>query len=322
MKKVFSICLIALCLVSAVFAGGSSEQAYPNESINLIVHSAAGGGSDQLARQVANVMQQNLGVPVVVDNRSGASGSIAMTYVANSRPDGYTMGTAPVELSMINALGYSDLTPDDVYLLGCAMTWSSCLTVPADAPYDTLQEFIDYCKAHPGEVVVGNSGTGSIWHIASAMLQQQAGIVVNDVPFDGAAGAVSALLGGQCQAITVGTIEASASIKNGDAKCLAVFSDQRASVLPDIPTTVELGYPDLVTLCWVGFLAPKGMPEETRATLVKAVKDAVESDAFRTFCSNYGSDWNYMSPEEFTALAESDFTYYSQLFKDLGLSEN
>ncbi len=321
MKKTLSIVLIALIAISSIFAQGGSEKPYPNEAINLFVHSAAGGGSDNMARQLANVMQTNLGVPVVVDNKPGASGSIAMTYVANSKPDGYTIGTAPCELSMVNALGYSDLTPDDVELLGCAMTWASCLTVPADAPYNTFDEFIEYCKNNPTKVIVGNSGTGSIWHIASAMMQDQTGIVVNDVPFSGASGAVTALLGNQCDAITVGTIEAAASIKNGDAKCLAVFDSKRSSVLPDVPTAAELGYPDLKAIVWVGLLGPKGMDETVKATLVQAVKDAVESDSFRTFTKNYGSDWAYMDPETFRAQANSDFEYYKELFAKLGLSK-
>ena len=320
-RKVMVILLAVMMTVSAVYAQGSSEKAYPSETINFIVHAAAGGGSDSMARQLANVMQANLGVPVVCDNRSGASGSIAMTYVSKSRPDGYTIGTAPVELSMINALGYAQLTPDDLELLGCAMSWSSCLTVPADAPYDTFDEFIEYCKAHPGEVVVGNSGTGSIWHVASAMICDQTGIVVNDVPFDGATGAVTALLGGQCDAITVGTIEASSIIKNGDAKCLAVLQPTRSSILPDVPTTTELGYPELNALCWVGVCAPLGMDENVKATLVQAVKDAALSDSFKSFTETYGSDLNYLSPDEFRALAESDFEYYSELFQKIGIAK-
>jgi tripartite-type tricarboxylate transporter receptor subunit TctC len=321
MKKAFLVLCVALLVVSSVFAQGGSDKKYPSETINLIVHAAPGGGSDAMARQLATVMQKNLGVPVVCDNKTGASGSIAMTYVANSKPNGYTIGTAPCELSMVHALGYSKLTPDDVELLGCAQTWAACLTVPASAPYNTLDEFIAYCKANPNKVVVANSGTGSIWHIASAMMQDQTGIVVNDVPFDGASGAVTALLGGQVQAMTVGTIEAAASIKNGDAKCLAVFNDTRASILPDVPTTAELGYPDLKAIVWVGLLAPKGMEESVKATLVDAVRDAVHSDTFKNFTKSYGSDWNYMDPVTFKAQADADFAYYTELFAKLGLSK-
>jgi tripartite-type tricarboxylate transporter receptor subunit TctC len=158
--------MAAACIAVATIGMGpalaNGQKEYPSETINFIVHAAAGGGSDSMARQLANVMQKNLGVPVVCDNKVGASGSIAMKYVSKSKPDGYTIGTAPCELSMVNALGYADIKPDDVELLGCAQTWASCLTVPADAPYNTFQEFIDFCKANPGKVIVGNSGTGSI----------------------------------------------------------------------------------------------------------------------------------------------------------------
>jgi tripartite-type tricarboxylate transporter receptor subunit TctC len=152
-------------------------------------------------------------------------------------------------------------------------------------------------------------------------MQKETGIKVNDVPFNGATGAMTALLGGQCNAITVGTCEAGPNILSGKLKCLAIFNDKRASQLPDVPTTKELGYPNIKAIVWVGVLAPKGMPENIKNTLVTAVKDAVNSDEFKKFTKQYGTDWNYMTPEEFRKQADTDFEYYSQLFKSLGLGK-
>ena len=134
---------------------------FPKDTLNIICHAAAGGGSDALARQVAQGLQDGNGWTVTVDNKTGGSGSVGMQFVMNSKPDGYTIGTAPVELSMIEALGYAQLAPEDVQLLGCGMSWPAALYVPADAPYDTLEDFINYCTENPGKVRVANSGRES-----------------------------------------------------------------------------------------------------------------------------------------------------------------
>ena len=114
---------------------------FPKDTLNIICHAAAGGGSDALARQVAQGLQDGNGWTVTVDNKTGGSGSVGMQFVMNSKPDGYTIGTAPVELSMIEALGYAQLAPEDVQLLGCGMSWPAALYVPANAPYDTAGRF-------------------------------------------------------------------------------------------------------------------------------------------------------------------------------------
>lgn len=297
----------------------AADTSFPEDTVNIICHAKEGGGSDALARQVAQLLQDEQGWSVTVENKTGGSGSVGMQFVQNSKADGYTIGTAPVELSMIEALGYAELNPDDVSLLGCGMSWPAALYVPADAPYDTLEDFVKYCKENPGKIQVANSGIGSIWHIGACVLADKADIDIKHVPYDGATGAMTALLGKEIDAAVVGTCEGYSYVESGDLKCLASFSDERSSVLPDVPTTAEQGYDGAKVICWVGFLAPKDVDSATLTVLRDALKATFESDAYKEFCKGRGCDSTYFSPEEFYNMASADFDYYSQLISDLGI---
>ncbi|MCF0261295.1 MAG: tripartite tricarboxylate transporter substrate binding protein [Sphaerochaetaceae bacterium] len=320
MKKLVVVLLVAVLALSAVFAEGGSEKKYPNDSINVIVHAAAGGGSDTMARMVANMVQQDLGVPVVVDNKGGAGGSIAFTYVSKAKTDGYTIGTAATEIAYVSGLGYATICPDDVQFLGNAVSWAGCLAVGKDSPYQTFEDFLADAKKRPGEISVGNSSTGSIWHFGSATMQQVCGIKVNDVPFDGAAGEVTGLLSKQADAFVIGTNEIRATVESGDARVLAVFNDHRAEIYPDVPTAAEYGYPIKNTV-WVGFLAPKGINEEAKNVLVAAIKKAVCSDEFAQFCKDRGYEQTYLDPEAYKQLADTDRENYLAIIKEFGLGQ-
>lgn len=295
---------------------------YPGKnSLNMFVHAAAGGGSDAMARTIASVMEGNLGVPVVVDNKTGGTGSVCWQTLINSKADGYTISTVASELTYIGALGYAAIGPDDVDFLGLCQSWSGSLVVKADAPWQTFEEFVNYCKENPGKVNVGDGGVGNIWQLAAYTMEKETGIQVNHVPFDGASGEMTALLGGHCDAIVVGASEAKANIESGDMKCLAVFNDKPSSAVPDAPIAPDLGYPNLICNVWVGIGCPKGLPEDVKAYLVEQVKIAVESDAFKEYTKGRGTDWNYMTPDELYKLAKSDMEKYAAIVKDAGLAQ-
>lgn len=318
-RRILAGAMAGVMMLGLTACGSSSESAaFPSDTVNIVCHSKEGGGSDALSREVAQVLQDKLGWSVTVENKTGGSGSVGMQYVQNSKPDGYTIGTAPVELSMIQALGYADLNPDSVSLLGCGMSWSAALYVPKDAPYETLEDFINYCKENPDVVRVANSGIGSIWHIAACVLADKADISLNHVPYDGATGALTALLGNEVDAAVVGTCEGYSYVDSGDLKCLGVFGEDRSATMPDVPTAKEQGY-DINVVCWVGFLAPKDVDEATLTTLQDSLKTVFETDEYKAFCEARGCDSTYYSAEEFKKMADSDFTYYSELISSLGI---
>lgn len=300
---------------------GAKPDNFPKDSVNMFVHAAAGGGSDAMARTIGSIMEGNMDVPVVVDNKTGGTGSVCWQSLISSKADGYTISTVASELTYIGALGYASIGPDDVDFLGLCQSWSGSLVVPADSEWETFADFVDYCKAHPGEVSVGDGGTGNIWQLAAYTMEKETGIEVNHVPFDGAAGEMTALLGGHCDAIVVGASEAKANIDSGAMKCLCVFNDKASSAVPDAPTAVDAGYPGLICNVWVGIGCPKGLPEDVKAYLVDQVKQAVESDTFKKYTEERGTDWNYMSPDELYALAKSDMEKYAAIVEDAGLAQ-
>lgn len=318
-KKVLAVAAAVALTMSSGAAVVSA--AYPETSISMTVHAAAGGGSDSMARTIAAIMQENLGVPVVVDNVTGGTGSVCWQKLINSKADGYTISTVASELTYVGALGYADIGPDDVDFLGLCQSWSGSLVVPADAEWETMEDFVNYCNENPGTVNVGDGGVGNIWQMAAYSMEKETGISVNHVPFDGANGELTALLGGQCDAIVVGASEAKSYIDSGDMKCLCVFNDTASSAVPDAPTAPECGYDNLICNVWVGIGCPKGLDDDVKATLVEAVKEAVESDEFKAFTEERGTDLHYMAPDEFYEMAIADSEKYAALVEEFGLGQ-
>ncbi|HHW02626.1 MAG TPA: tripartite tricarboxylate transporter substrate binding protein [Thermoanaerobacterales bacterium] len=341
-KNTLSIILIILLIVSIVLIAGctqstkqtdSNEQSapstpqeqketvkYPNKQINLIIQAAPGGLSDLVARTVGGQLEQILGVPVVCSNKPGASGAVAMSYLQASAPDGYTLGYVPVELSMIKALGFADIEPNSFDLIESSNISPATVTVSANAKWKTLQEFIDYAKNNPEKVKIGNSGTGSIWHIAAASLEKATGVKFNHVPFDGAAPAVAALMGGHIDAVTVSVMEVKSGVESGKLKVLGVMSEQRSEYLPDVPTLKEAGY-DVNVAAWGGFAAPKGLPQEVKDVLYPAFEKAINSEKMKEVAKQRGFSIFYKSSEEFTKFANEQFDFYMKLIPTMGLKK-
>lgn len=330
MKKLLSILSIISCvLIVAACSGddkatnnestnGSDESDYPNNQISMIIPFDAGGASDMVSRTVSKEMEDELGTPVVNVNKPGATGTVGMSFVEASKPDGYTIGYVPVELSMIEAIGLAELTPNSFDLVGRAIVIPAAITVPVDAPYDSIEEFIDYAKEHPGEVQVGNSGTGSIWHIAAAGLAQETGMELSYVPFDGAAPAVTALLGGHIDAVSVSPSEVKSGVDGGDLKILAVMSEERDGIFEDVPTLKEEGI-DLEIAAWGGFVVPKETPDNIKSTLEAALEKAVGSEAFLEISEERGLNASYLSSEDFANFANEQYEMYKELIPKLDL---
>lgn len=305
-------------------SGGTSSSAesvdFPgNKQVSLIVPYSAGGASDTVARIYASELEQSLGTSIVVSNVTGASGAIGLEQVRNSNPDGYTIAYMPVESTMLKALGFTDLSTDDFRFIGRAMTIPAAVTVRADAPWDTFEDFINYAKEHPGEIQVGNSGTGSIWHIAAASIEKECGVQFTHVPFDGAAPAVAALLGDNIQAVTVSPSEVKNNVDSGDFKVLCVLGESRSSVVPDVPTAQELGI-DITIQGWGGFAVPKDTPQAVIDILEKASETAINSDSVKKTLADRGYEHAYLSGSDMDQKASEELAYYSELIPELGIA--
>jgi tripartite-type tricarboxylate transporter receptor subunit TctC len=297
--------------------GGSGD--YPNKDIRLIVQAAAGGTSDLVARTAAGIAEKELGTNIVVENRPGAAGSIAMKFVASQPPDGYTIGYLPVEVAMLEYLGY-DVSPKDFALISQLNSGSTTLTVRANSPYESFEDFIAAAKERPGKLTVGNSGPGSIYHVATGAIEQETGVDLTPVPFDGGAPAAAALIAGDVDATTVSVGEVLPGVKAGDLRVLAVLSEERSPILEDVPTAKDLGY-DISVDIWGGVGAPADAPPEVVDTLSKAFRTAVESEKFAKTLENTGNQPTYKGPKEFTEYVNQQSEQFSRIIPELEITQ-
>lgn len=321
MKKMRIVALVSALILAVSLAGCSSAGSkFPEKQITLVIQAAPGGASDTVSRTIAGIMEKKLKVPVVGVNKTGAAGSVAMSFVKSSKADGYTIGYVPVELAMIKSLGYADVSPEDFDLLGRAIVIPAAVTVRTDAPWKDIKEFIEYAKANPSKVKAGNSGTGSIWHIAAAILEEKTGVKLNHVPFEGAAPAVAALMGGHVDVVTVSPSEVLSGVNAGELKVLGVMGEERSKVIPDVPTLKESGI-EASAVAWGGFAAPKGLPENVKSVLIEAVKEAINSEDFAKLTQQRGMDLAYLSPEDFKKYANEQFVMYNELIPKMGIQK-
>lgn len=304
------VAALALTGCSAADSSAEGADAYPEGDITFIVQAAAGGGSDLTSRALAVELEKTLGVSVIVENRPGAAGSTAMQYMASAKPDGYTIGFVPVEISMLGHQGF-DVDPADYDFLGQIMLAPGVISVPNDSPFETLEDLVEAGKSEP--VNMANSGPGSIWEAAEIGLGEATGAEIVPVPFDGGAPAVAAVIGNQIDAAVAGTAETSAANDAGQLRALAVLHDERHPLLPDVPTAEELGY-DLQFGGWGGVYAPAGLPEDIREALADAIATSAQSDDFVDTITKAGALDVYKSPEDFAAFVDSEYARFGTLF--------
>lgn len=289
-------------------ACNSADGPYPSKEIKLIVQASPGGTSDTVSRVMAGLIEEDLGAPIVCENKPGASGALAFSYVARRPADGYTIGHAPVELAMVRALGYADIGPSDVSLICMVSKTAPALVVRSDSRWETFEEFVADAGQEPGRVIMANSGIGSIWHFNVLLLEQGAGVRFTHLPYAGSSGSLVSLIGGHSDAAIAGVGEVVAHVQSGSLRTLAVFDTHRSGVLPDVPTTHELGYP-IGAPAWSGFFGPAGLPEPTVKQLASAFKEAFQTPEWEKLCAERGMEALYFDHEAFNrfALEQQEF---------------
>jgi tripartite-type tricarboxylate transporter receptor subunit TctC len=293
--------------------GETSTADYPEKDLVLVVHAAAGGGSDLTARTLAKEMESDLGKSIVVENRTGGGGRVGLSYLRDRPADGYSIGFIPVEVAMLGHQG-ADIKPDQYTILGQVMNAPATLSVPANSPYRTFADFIAAAKASPGTITVSNSGAGAIWEAATLALADAAGVTFKPVPYDGGAPAVAAAVSGEVQAVMAGVSESGAAAKDGRLRVLAVMAPERVSAMPDVPTAKELGI-DLVIGGWGLMGAPANLPDEIKQRLADAVHKAATSKNFIDVMTKAGNTPMATSPEEATAFAQAEFERFGKIYQ-------
>jgi tripartite-type tricarboxylate transporter receptor subunit TctC len=330
MKKVLVVLLVAAIAVSSAFAGGQqgasggaapaakAAPSFPTKAMSLICPWTAGGGTDALCRALAAAAEKQLGKPVTVENKTGGGGTIGHVAIEQARPDGYTVGMITFELSTYKAQNMADVTYENYDPLMLLNQDACTVTVKADAPYKTLEEFIAYCKAHPGEMNFGNSAPGSVWHIGAALFAGAVGIDVKHVPFEGAAPAVTALAGGHIQAVTVSLAEVKSQVDAGNLRILAIMAPERAPNYPDVPTLVEKNI-NVSYGTWRGIALPKGVDPAIRQIVYDGFQKAWNDATFQEQANKLNLVLVYMDSQKFTAFLKQNLEDTTKVMGELGL---
>ena len=295
-----------LCLIGCAADSGP----FPSREIKLVVQASPGGTSDTVSRVMASLIEDDLGVPIVCENKPGASGALAFSFVTRRAPDGYTIGHAPVEIAMVRSLGYADVGPADMSLICMVSKTPPALVVNADSPWQTFDEFIAAAKREPGGLIMANSGTGSIWHFNTLLLEKQMGIRVTHVPYNGSSGTLVSLLGGHVDAVIAGVGEVVAHVASGGLRPLAVFDENRAAPMPDTPTTYELGF-ELGAPAWSGFFGPAGLSDDIRSKLAVAFRKGFATDEWAKLCRERGMEPRFLDAAEFEEFALQQDGFFS-----------
>jgi len=293
--------LASLFLIVALSMSGLgpafAADAWPLKQVELINPFAAGAAADIQARKLAEIISRDLGQPMVVRNVLGAGGAIAYNEVNRSKPDGHTLILYSGAINTLAArkqiaFDYTAFEP----IAGIGSETVS-IAVAKNAPWKDFKEFVAHCKANPGKVTMGNSGMGSVTHMVPVALASKAGIKIIHVPF-GQGLAMAALMGGKIDASSQHPAEVFNQVKAGEVRILAVSSEKRINIWPDVPTMKESGV-DLEFDQWRGFAAPKGTPQAVVDKLSPLVKKAVESKEWIDFAASLGSTPRYLAPAAF-----------------------
>lgn len=322
-KKTFITALSAVAL--AIPALSAAEENYPSKAITFIVPYAAGGSSDTRSRQLAQHMAETLGVPVVVENRPGASGNIGTSQIARSKPDGYTIGLGNFAPMAINKALYGDTLPfdpeTDIQPIALIERGGMVLAVNSQSPYQSAEELLKDAKANPDKLNYASTGAGGASHLISELFKVRGGFEAIHVPYRGGAPAVNDLMGG-----TVDMYLELASLfiphltaENPRIRALAISTEERVSALPNVPTFKELGI-DLVGSNWFGVIAPAGISQDKLTKLNEAVNKALENDSYRKVVESQGADVAGGTPEDFKKFIQSESALWGDLIRQQNIT--
>jgi tripartite-type tricarboxylate transporter receptor subunit TctC len=308
---------VAAVLCAFAFPSLSQAQTYPSRPITFVVPYTPGTTADVLARLLGAKITQQWNVPVIVDNRTGASGIIGTNYVAKAAPDGYTFlfaatsyGTLAATNSRLPYDAAKSFAP--VSLLG---TSAFTLVTNKDFPAKDVKEFVAQVKKQPGVINYASPGPGSSQHLAMELFKQETGTDMTHVPYKGSAGALSDILGGHVQASIVALQTATPLAKGGEVRMLAVMGRQRAPTFPNVPTMVEMGYPNLVVETWYGVMAPAGTPAALIAKMNAELEVLLKQPDIKEAMGKQGVDPAGGAPEKLGVLVARELKLWTDVVK-------
>jgi len=314
--SIFAACVLAMGVTGAL------AQEWPSRPIKLVVPFPAGGPTDMIGREVAEVLRAEFKQPVVVENRPGGNGTLGLGVLAKSPPDGYTLGLVAITVAIAPHLGNAgfDSFKDFTYISNVSST-TPILVANKESPFNTLSELVAYAKANPNKVAYGTPGIGTVPHLAVELLQIQTGIKLNHIPYKGAQQQIQDLIGGSTQLDSQSSlVVAGPQIQAGRIKPIAVLTEQRSPLLPDTPTAKESGYPSLVVAPWFGIGAPAGLSPDIAKKIHAAIaKGFATPEVQQKFAANGNVIHISGSPAEFESYAKAEYERWGKVIREGGI---
>lgn len=298
-----------------------SGQAYPVKPVRLIFPFPPGGPTDLLGRAIAQKLSEQMGQPVVADNRPGAGGNLGLELAAKSPPDGYTMVLSSPLVAISPSL-YAKLNYDpakDLAPITQVAVIQNVLLVHPSVPAKTLKDLIQLARRNPGKLNYGSGGVGTTTHLAPELLKSLEKIDMTHVPYKGSSLALIGLIGGQVDVLIMAVPAASGQIQAGKVRALAVLSAQRSSVIPAVPTTKEAGVENFEVPIWYGILAPAATPRDIIGRLNAEIHKALSAPAMKERLAGLGIEPMTDTPEQFASFIKSETVRYAKVIKAAGI---
>ena len=322
-SKRFSHLAVFTFIFSIIFPLAASTWAadFPKRGITVVASFPPGGGAMMVAQRIINIINENKICPTGMQLvfKPGGAGTIGLAEALSGRPDGYTLAYTPsaplIVQPLIKDLPYTTKSYTPIIQV---LTNDWLLGVKTDSPFQTIQEFIEYAKQHPGEVTVGTAGDYTWPHIALLDISKATGLKFRHVPFAGSGPAVVSLLGGHINAAILKPIDISSQIEAGKARFIASAELKRSQYYPDVPTVKELGFPVAGSFYNEMFVAPKGTPEDIIKILHDMFKKAIETDDYKAFLKTMGADFQYVGYKDLPAILDRETKKVKSLLQELG----
>jgi tripartite-type tricarboxylate transporter receptor subunit TctC len=310
-----------LLAVAGILFSGICFAQYPAKPVTIVVGFEPGGGTDTTARILQPVLGEQLGQQIVVENRAGAGGNIAVDHVAKAAPDGYTLVLANVGALAVNPHilktpydPLKDLTP-----ISMAAEFANVLVVQPALGVNSVADLVKLAKAKPATITYASSGIGGAGHLSGELLRKMANIDIVHVPYKGGGPAMQGFLGGQVDSFFATPISSISQIRAGKAKAIATTGSKRAALMPEVPTIAESGYSGYEALNWYGFLAPRGTAKEIVDRLNREIVKALAHPQVVAALHKTGTEPKSSTPEEFAAYIKREYDTWGKVVKEAGI---
>ena len=313
MKKLLITASLTLCTAFTAHA-----DTWPSKPVTLLVPFPPGGSTDMIARTVGAKLQEKLGSTFIVDNKAGAGGTVGAAQAKRAAPDGYTifvssLGPFVIGPHLIKSAGYDPLKDFDYVTV--AVQAPNVLAVPANSPHKTFADLLRFIKANPDKTTFASAGNGTSDHLTAALFWQETGTKAIHVPYKGGAPAMQDLIAGTVDATFMNINTGLPNIQGGKLRALAITSDKRSPLLPDVPTMAELGLKGVTVYSWQAFAAPKGLPADIKTKLRDGIVAGLNDPAVKPKLLELGFEIVGNTPEQFTSFQASEFARWKKVIE-------